>query len=174
MPQMFKSKDDADSILYFKMYSTFRSQTTKDCIAFVLMPNAQQRHRVSLQSIQFDFNKFGKILMISFTYIGHIFDIQKKVEETMKGIALLLQEAPVVFNESNILKLSLIDSMATSSCLAKTIDFIEKTYHLHTDFAQDIKSQLISQQYLAHEFNRLRGEVSEEDTSSDPIRCLVM
>ncbi|MCL9685124.1 hypothetical protein [Legionella maioricensis] len=180
MPKMFKSKD-ADSISYFKMYSTFKNQTIKDCVAFILMPSSQQRHRVSLQSLQFDFNECGKILMISFIYTGHELDIQKKVDETMNGIAVLrrrygLGEASGVFRENNTLKLGLIDSDPLSY-MADNIDFIKNTYHIKADFAQDIKSQLTNQVYLAQEFIRLRGKVPEKTpgkAAEQETVCLIM
>ncbi len=165
MPKMFKSKD-ADSISYFKMYSTFRDQTTEDCFAFILMPSSQQRHKVSLQSLQFDFNEGGKILTISFIYIGPELEIQKKAGETMNGIEALKRRHGGLSEESgegNMLKLRLRGS-DSSSYLADIIDFINETYHMKTDFAQNIKSQLTSQHYLAQEFIRLRGEVPEKET----------
>jgi hypothetical protein len=35
-------------------------------------------------------------------------------------------------------------------------------YHLKADFAQEIKEQLLNQEYLSHEFIRLRGKVLPE------------
>ena len=174
MPRMFKSKA-ANWIPYIYMYSTFKSETTEDCFAFILMPSSPKRGIVSLQSIQFDFNVRGEVLLISFFYSGHELDVQKKARETMEGIEALKQrygrgQELCVFNKkSNTLKQRLIKCHGSLDYLSDNIDFIKDTYHMRSDFANDIKSQLLNPDYLAHEYIRLRGKVRETGSN-----CVIM
>ena len=77
---------DTNTIGYVKMYSTFRDKTTENCFAFVLMPYSPQKQRVSLHSIQFDFNAQGDIPVLSIFYDGREKDIQRKAQETIEAI----------------------------------------------------------------------------------------
>ncbi|HAT6957479.1 TPA: hypothetical protein JAN72_12015 [Legionella pneumophila] len=172
--KMFKPLD-SDPILYFKMYSNYTEGRIDDCCAFILMPSGLQRHWVSLQSIQFAFNKCGDILGISIIFSGNEWDIHKKVRETMEGmLKLKLQhergEELFVFDEERkILHLGIVPCKDSRTYIEDIIAFIKDSYRLKSDFAEDIKSQLLNKDYLAQEFTRLRWRPPEKESL-----CLVM
>lgn len=144
--------------------------TSEQCFALILMPNSPQRSQVCLQSIQFAFNRRGEILELSFVYVGHDIDIQKKAKETLTGIVDLKKrhqrgESLCVFNDSsNTLTISLVAGKDSKQYLSDIMDFIKDKYLMKTDFAQDIKSQIISEEYLEEEFIRLRGKSPEKQS----------
>ena len=174
MISMFKTKDKR-TVTYVKMYSTFSDEVAERCFAFILMPISQQRRLVSVQSIQFDFNERGEVLVLSIHYSGHDRDIQKKVQETMKSIDTLKKhygrgtEFAVFNNKKNTLKLGFYACSDSQSYLSAIFDLLSTLYCMKSDFVQDIKMQLLNQEYLASEFMRLRGKPIETD-----IVCVVM
>ena len=168
MPGLFEK-----TIHYVKMYSTFRDNTTDNCFAFIVLPSSQQRRQLFLSSIQFDFNAEGNVLALRIFYDGEGSSIQKKAQQTINTIDNLKasygpKKEWCTFDAHNkSLKVEL--TMSSIAYLGALFDILTRIYYLKDEFAEEIKKQLIAQDYLAKEYKRLGGRVLIEDKS-----CVLM
>ncbi|WP_298624640.1 hypothetical protein [uncultured Legionella sp.] len=165
---LFKSHP-LESITYIKMYSSLSPHEVSEVsFAFILMPYSHQKHLVNLQSIQFVFNARGEVTRMNILFYGDEPDILIKAKATMaEMIALKLthkrQEGLSSYNaEGRNLEFSFVGLASAPDYLSDIIDCLKKPFLLHPDFIQEIKSQLLNQEYLAAEFIQLRGALPEQ------------
>lgn len=163
---------DLESITYFKMYGSSIDAGAERCFAFILMPASSQRNLVCLQSIQFACNAHGKVIKLCIVYSGHELDIEKKAKETMNAIIdLKLRhgkgEQLCVFDKQN--RTFELEFNESQDYLSDIIDRLKDIYLMKTDFVQNIKSQLLNQEFLEKEYLRLRGKAPENNSA-----CIIM
>jgi hypothetical protein len=162
MPTLFHPVDGA--ITYVKAYSTFRNNITEYCVALILLPIAQHSHWVSLQSLQFDFDRQGNVRAITLLYKDREEDIQKKVDETLNELYKLESSfgkgecSRFIYNKTDkSLKISFMPSDQVTSYALLLFEALKKLYHMQEQFAEELKVQLFNRDYLVKEYYRLVG-----------------
>lgn len=167
MFELFKNQV-YESIAYIKMYSSLSPiETSETSFAYVLMPYSHQKHLVSLQSIEFEFNGHGEVTRMNIIYSGNEDAIQKKAKETIAEIVSLKlshdrKDGLSIYDEEHKnLKFAFINLSEAPAYLSDIIDCLKKLFLMSPDFVKEIKLQLLNQEYLAAEFVQLQGSTPE-------------
>jgi hypothetical protein len=176
MPTLFHPVNG--TITYVKAYSTFRNNITEYCVALILLPIAQHSHWVSLQSLQFDFDRQGNVHAITILYKGREEDIQKKADETLNELFKLESSfgkeecSSFIFNKADkSLKISFMPSAQATGYAALLFEALKKLYHMQEQFAEELKAQLFNSDYLAKEYFRLVGHAF---TKKAKTTCVIL
>ena len=148
MPGLFKP---CDAIDYVKMYSTFRNNTSEHCLAFILMPCSPQKRQLSLSSLQFDFNAEGAIPMLRIFYDGEEIQIHHQAKKTMEALDALkaLFGSRQINPRDKCLTVELLQGEGAGASVAAVFELLQSIYLLKKEFAAEIKTQLLTPDYLA-------------------------
>ena len=164
-------------INYVKMYSTFRTNTSEHCFAYILMPSSRERELASINNLQWDFNADGQVIALRIFYEGLDNEIKDKAQVTIAGLKRVQKQFGVdfetcVFNPiQKNLKLDLALAEKDFGYLTSVVDVVATLYYLQDDFLAELKLQLLDKDYLAKEYKRLGGRTGVADKSPT---CLLM